>query len=169
MKKGFTLIELLIVVAIIGVLSSVVLLGLGPVQRQGRDARRLSDLREVQNALELYNNKLSSYPDMNSADQTDVGTWTALSNAIGAANLGVSVPLPNDPKSRNAAPISYMYGVLAPGLDQYVIAAQLEDPTNPNLTNSATAVTLGVGWPGWVAQCGVVGVPPTPTFFCIHL
>ena len=56
-EKGFTLIEILIVVAIIAILASVVLVGLGPTQSGGRDARRVSDLSEVQNGFELYYNK----------------------------------------------------------------------------------------------------------------
>ncbi len=50
-RKGFTLIEILIVVAIIAILASVVLVGLAPTQREGRDARRISDLAQVQNGL----------------------------------------------------------------------------------------------------------------------
>ena len=50
-RKGFTLIEILIVVAIIAILASIVLVGLGPTQQSGRDARRLSDLHEIQNGL----------------------------------------------------------------------------------------------------------------------
>ena len=61
-QQGFTLIEILIVVAIIAILASVVLVGLGPTQAQGRDARRISDLREVQTGLELYYNKNGVYP-----------------------------------------------------------------------------------------------------------
>src|SRR5579863_3533942 len=61
-RKGFTLIEILIVVAIIAILASIVLVGLGPTQQAGRDARRLSDLHEVQNGLELYYNSCGYYP-----------------------------------------------------------------------------------------------------------
>lgn len=53
-KKGFTLIELLIVVAIIGVLSAVVLVSLNSARAKGRDAKRMSDMRQMQNAIELY-------------------------------------------------------------------------------------------------------------------
>ena len=66
-RKGFTLIEILIVVAIIAILASVVLVGLGPTQQAGRDARRISDLHEVQNGLELYYNKCGYYPGTSSS------------------------------------------------------------------------------------------------------
>ena len=50
---GFTLIELLVVIAIIGILSSVVLASLNSARQKGRDARRISDLKQIQLALEL--------------------------------------------------------------------------------------------------------------------
>ncbi len=63
MRKGFTLIEMLVVVAIIGLLSSTILVGLGNARSKARDARRISDLRQIQTGLENYyveNNQ--SYP-----------------------------------------------------------------------------------------------------------
>jgi prepilin-type N-terminal cleavage/methylation domain-containing protein len=52
-NKGFTLIELLVVIAIIGILSSVVLASLNTARRKARDARRVSDIKNLQLALEL--------------------------------------------------------------------------------------------------------------------
>lgn len=61
--SGFTLIELLVVIAIIGILASIVLVSLTSARAKGRDAKRLSDLREVSTALELYaNDHNGQYP-----------------------------------------------------------------------------------------------------------
>lgn len=59
---GFTLIEMLVVVAIIGLLSSVILVGLGDVRKEARDTRRVSDIRQVQNQLEIYYSVHQGYP-----------------------------------------------------------------------------------------------------------
>src|SRR3989344_1099535 len=61
-KKGFTLIEVLVVVSIVGLLASVVLVGLGGFRARGRDTRRLADLKSIQNGLELFYTKNNSYP-----------------------------------------------------------------------------------------------------------
>jgi len=61
-QEGFTLIELLVVIAIIGMLSSVVLASLNTARAKARDARRFSDLRQLQIATELYNNDTGHYP-----------------------------------------------------------------------------------------------------------
>jgi len=53
-EKGFTLIEMLVVVAVIGLLASLILVGLSSFRTRGRDTRRVADTKEIQNGLELY-------------------------------------------------------------------------------------------------------------------
>lgn len=71
-NKGFTLIELLVVIAIIGLLASVVLLSLNSARQKSRDAKRLSDIRQVASAMELYFNDKNSYPS--ATNYTNLGT-----------------------------------------------------------------------------------------------
>ncbi len=61
-KKGFTLIELLVVIAIIGVLSSVVLASLNTARTKGQDAARISSVKSLKTALEMYYNDNGGYP-----------------------------------------------------------------------------------------------------------
>jgi len=63
-KKGFTLIELLIVIAIIATLATAVILILNPAEllRRTRDSQRLSDIKELQKALQLFHLTYGRYP-----------------------------------------------------------------------------------------------------------
>lgn len=53
-KKGFTLIELLVTISIIAVLAAIGLVVFSTALKQGRDAKRQSDLRAIQSAMEQY-------------------------------------------------------------------------------------------------------------------
>jgi len=53
MKKGFTLVELLVVVSIIALLASIVVVSMGGARRSGRDTRAISDIKQIQTAIEL--------------------------------------------------------------------------------------------------------------------
>jgi len=61
-KEGFTLIELLVVIAIIGILASVVLASLSDARGSARDSQRISDIRSVITALEIYRTREGQYP-----------------------------------------------------------------------------------------------------------
>lgn len=62
LHRGFTLIELLIVMAIIGILSSLMVVNLTGFRERTRDSQRKRDLLQIQTALELYRADVGSYP-----------------------------------------------------------------------------------------------------------
>ncbi len=98
-NNGFTLIELLVVIAIIGILSSVVLASLTDARGAARDAARISEMRTLITALELYRVNNNTYP---SSNNSGCGGWeTSGSNptsfvaglvADGALQTGLSDP-----------------------------------------------------------------------------
>lgn len=142
-NRGFTLIEVLIVVFIIGLLASVVLVGLGAFRQRGRDARRIADLRSTQNGLELYYSKNGLYPA--SSD------WTTLKNELTGAGIGVN-NIPNDPSGGSTA---YQYG--SDG-QSYVLWAHLEDKNNQVLKEDVDGDQFGI-------DCGPAG--DDDEYYCI--
>jgi len=126
-NKGFTLIELLVVIAIIGLLASMIMVGLSSSRTKGRDARRIADLKEVQNGLEIYYMKSGSYP-------TNITKWADFVTAL--KSVGIT-QVPNDPTNpTNDTTKTYYYSYYSTTDGQhYVLGAVLEDKNNSILDN----------------------------------
>jgi prepilin-type N-terminal cleavage/methylation domain-containing protein len=60
--NGFTLIEIMVTIAILGILSSVLIVGVVQSGKKSRDIDRQGDLRELQGAVELYKQRYGRYP-----------------------------------------------------------------------------------------------------------
>lgn len=67
-NKGFTLIELMVVIAIIGILTSIGLVSFSGARAKANDAKRRADLKTLQTALEGYYNDNNAYP-------STAGSW----------------------------------------------------------------------------------------------
>lgn len=110
-QKGFTLIELLVVVAIIGMLASVVVVSLNSARAKARDAKRISDMKAVQNAIEMYYSDNGQYPDLSG---TVTNSWvTAIPNTT-QLNSTYIASLPTPPAIDNTGTCStktYRYAV----------------------------------------------------------
>lgn len=61
-SRGFTLIELLVVIAIIGILASVVLASLNSAREKSRNTSYLAQIRQYQNALNMYFTDNGTFP-----------------------------------------------------------------------------------------------------------
>lgn len=61
-KRGFTLIELLVVIAIIGVIATIVLVSVSTVRTKARDIERITQVKQLQTALQLYYDQYGRYP-----------------------------------------------------------------------------------------------------------
>ncbi len=120
-SEGFTLIEMLIVIVIISVLIGVVLTGVGGFQQSARDTRRIADLKNTQNYLELYFTQCGHYPGDVNCGKTAVGLidWKTLKGVM-VPKVTSHFPSPSDDIN-----YPYYYGVSDGGL-QYTIGAKLE-------------------------------------------
>ena len=130
--KAFTLIELLVVIAIIGILSSVVLASVNTARAKSRDARRMSDLREVQKALEFY------YDDYNAYPSTGGSWWGSSSECHGGPHGDGTIPglipdymarVPQDPMSSGGN--CYLYR--SDGVDYMFLAHGTIETFDPDI------------------------------------
>ncbi len=80
-KRGFTLIEILVVVAIIGIIASVVIMSLAEAKKKSRDTQRESDLAQLQLALRIYFDANGTYLVNGGGWGGGGNGWTSYTNA----------------------------------------------------------------------------------------
>ena len=131
-SRGFTLIELLVVIAIIGILSSIVLASLNSARQKGRDARRVSDLKQLQLALELY---YDAHPTTGYPTVAQASMGTPASSVL--VTEGFISTIPADPSTGSA----YQYTAQGTGTScsSYHLGATLEIASNAALNSDADA------------------------------
>jgi len=61
-SKGFTLVELLVVISMLGALTSITLVNVKDARAKARDASRISDMKQIIGAMELYRDKYGYLP-----------------------------------------------------------------------------------------------------------
>jgi prepilin-type N-terminal cleavage/methylation domain-containing protein len=137
-RKGFTLIEMLVVVAIIGLLSSVVVVGVGTARKQARDARRISDIRQIQNLLENYYGTNNKYP---------------------AALTDLSPLPPSDPLDGTK---QYGYAQLNGSDQSYVLGVCLEGDRPAGVTSVTDALSITN-----YGSCNCSASETTKTIYCV--
>lgn len=130
-KSGFTLIELLVVIAIIGILAGMVLVSMNGARAKARDARRISDMRQMISAQEMVYG--TGATDAYTTSTGGAGNYPA---AIGTY-LSTTPDDPTTPGHANCPNLAgptYGYCTLdntGAGDDQYYCYyTRLEQPTN---------------------------------------
>lgn len=158
---GFTLVELMVVIAVIGTLTGLVASNFVSAQAKARDARRKSDLTQIQRALELYYNDYGHYPDDSSgqiagcgASGTSVCPWGTDFTA------GSTVYMDQIPRER-ANGYNYVYNADTPGgLRRYQIFARLENLQDPILDQNGDGTADQYSRSCGAANCNYAATSP---------
>ena len=145
-RQGFTLIELLVVIAIIGLLASIVLVSLTSARSKVRDAKRISELRQVQTALELYSLSNQGYPAYGVTNQY-------LSDISGSLVPTYLPTLPLDP-SNPVGVFGYRYcsGSASAQSQVYTVLTFVENPFPPHWCGMSTGADA-CGWFSLYPRC----------------
>jgi len=138
-QKGFTLIELLVVISIIGVLSTIVLSSLNSARAKSRDARRLSDIKQIELALFMVADKNNgTFPSTGGgASGRCLGTtgtcWSGNNSGDAALNASIQefLPsIPSDPSRSSGRGDRYIYA--GPGtVTVWHCSGAIPNPTGP--------------------------------------
>jgi len=154
--RGFTLVEILVVIAIIGILSSVILVSFSGVREKARDARRKLEISEIGKFLTmscyLPDGGVGEY-DLIPLAQEILNKYPQYSNFLS----GVS----KDPKSGTETESKYIYIVNTDGT-KCAVYANLENNQEP-VTLPITVPTPGGG--SGVLKADSPGWNGTPLYF----
>ena len=157
-KKGFTVIELLLVIAIIGLIASVLIVTLSEARAQARDAKRKIEVDTIRKAIEFYYIEYNRYPKKTKwaslEEDPILDTGERFSEAVGEW-----LPtIPKDPlwgqTKETGEPYSYQYKT-NPDATEYKIHVKMETGAHV----AYEAYSLGGGEIVYVGV-GEVG-PPT--------
>lgn len=129
-KNGFSLFELLVSISIIGILTALASIAYSGTQKKARDARRIEDIKLIQNAAEQYYSlNLYKYP----VSYTPGSSWS-----IGESTILESYP--SDPKGSDYGNYSCIkIGESKIGCDDfaaYCVCAKMENKLNANASDT---------------------------------
>lgn len=151
-SKGFTLVELLVVIAVIGILSSIVLVGYNGTRGQARDAKRISDLQNILKDIVVKQGFSSVSLGCTNPTGTNLITNCTLLTAYRDPG---TTPTTQCNKGPFPAPARCQYTVFNPtsnalATDNFEICAYLEKGTGPY---SQGNVQINSNNPAVVAGC----------------
>lgn len=132
-RRGFTLIELLVVIAIIGILAGTLIYSYSGVRGRARDAKRISELDQVKQALQLYSQDNTTYPV--EATCTDISTMTSTFQPTGKPAYLPQIPSDPNVGTGSTWP-NYCY--ISPDGSRFTLWAKLETATNTQAYKAGT-------------------------------
>ena len=120
---------MLVVIAVISILAGLTLTGIGGFTSRARDTRRIGDLNNLRNNLEIYATKCGIYPGVTVPGIVGCATvtnWSPSSTSTtfsGVVNAATGGKVPNDPSPTR----QYTYFFTTGTANNYILGVALEN------------------------------------------
>lgn len=147
-KLGFTLVELLISISIIAILSVVLAVSFSNAQKNGRDQRRIADLKAIQGAAEQMILLTGNYPPLEVSYKENSAPWKVNDQVVLQS-------YPIDPKNTGV----FVYTAQNISSSGYCVCAKVENYKYGNSEGINCAIT-----PAAINNCKLM---PDSCYFCV--
>lgn len=155
---------MLVVIAIIGLLASVIMVSLSSARSRARDTKRIADIEQLSKALEIYYSLNGSYPLSGGASSpnsswstSNDSSWTTLETTLSNA----LAKMPRDPMNTSGWPAqdgSYAYSYFSRNNggcvagQYYLIVYRLENPSMKTSPGFNWCGGAPANYPGTIIQ-----------------
>lgn len=153
-NRAFTLIELLVVISIIAIITGIIITNLQTSRSKARDAQRISDISQMQLAINLYFDRCKQYPN-----STGSPTYLDINSSCNGGTSFLTdyiskLPVPpNNPNQSIVQEYDYLVNTNPP---DYILHIKLE---NPNQALQGGLSSSQPSFPSWVS--GITCDPTT--------
>ena len=164
MKKGFTLVELMVVVAIIALLTGIIMTNLTSSRVKARDAKRISDVGQIQLALTLFYDRCHQYPSIVNGGVDITSPSCTINNTTITPGTFIST-IPTDPSNK-----PYDYAIIVSGTpatnSDFMLHTKLESQNVTVQKDSYPNASFNQVPNGWKQSAGVTGVTNWSSQYC---
>lgn len=145
----------MVVVAIMGLLAALAVIALNNARARARDARRISDIKQIQTALEMYYLDMNTYPDAPAAPGvieakclSSGGNLSAKESCSGTTYMSLTPSNPAPRDDGECPDTSYLYTAVASAEGEnntsYYITYCLGDDMGEVLAGEHEATPAGI-------------------------
>ena len=125
--RAFTIIEMLVVIGIIGLLTAIILPTIAGSRARARDSQRISDLSQLQGALEFFYDRCGQYPGVASSGGVDKNSSCQIAGGGSVTMVPTFISqIPTPPSGQDFYDYAVLNDSLAGKNINYILHTKLE-------------------------------------------